>query len=726
MVGMRNFSACALLASLAGLSGQNRDPIARGIEAFERKDYPRAESALREAVSQNPQSPRAQTLLGAVYAAQEKFKEAEEPLRRACALDPREEHACFYLGRVCYHLGRFEDSRRAYEAALRATPGSDAVERGLALTLEALGRIEEAERRFRTATRGGNRFAFSDYGLFLFRQGRLQESIEWLRRAGAERDLSRVKEVLAATPAEPAVRDVAGVQFKTVELPMVVKNSASGRKHQIETMISGVAVFDYDNDGWPDIYVTNGAAIPSLQKADASFDNRLFRNNRDGTFGDVTEQAGVGGKGYLMGVAAGDYDGDGWQDLFVTGVRENILYRNRGDGTFEDVTARAGLAGTGRWSVAAGWFDYDRDGFLDLFVVNYVVWDPATEPFCGDERPGYRGYCHPRHYQPLPNELYRNQGDGTFRDVSATSGIGAHAGKGMGVVFGDYDVDGRLDVFVGNDTEPNFLFRNLGDGWFEEQALPAGVAYNGEGRSFSSMGADFRDLDNDGLEDIFVTALSNEGFTFFRNVGRAKFVDLSYPSLIGSASQPLSGWSAGGADLNNDGCKDLFSANGFPGDNAELAMDVESRQPNVVFLNLGGGKFRMAPLPGRALHRGAAVGDLNRDGRLDIVATRLNESPIVLLNATEAGNRWLRVKLQGRKSNRDGLGARLRLVTNSGSQWNRCTTSVGYAGSSEPAVHFGLGREDTVRILEIEWPSGTTQRLENIEANQLLEVKEPD
>ncbi len=719
-------AACMALAALTFLRGQDRDSIRRGIAAFERKDYTEAEARFRQAIREQPDSTRAHRLLGTVYAVQERFKEAEEPLRRACTLDPREENACFYLGRVCYHLGRFEDSRKAYEAALRLTPDSDAVQRGLALTLEALGRVEEAERYFKQAARGANRFAQSDYGLFLFRQGRLKESIEWLRRAGANEELARATDILAATPEKPAAGDPSGVRFQTIELPMVVKNSAAGRKHQIETMISGVAVFDYDGDGWPDIYVTNGAAIPSLQKVDPSFDNRLFRNNRDGSFTDVTAHAGVRGRGYAMGIAAADYDNDGRTDLFVTGVRENILYRNRGDGTFEDATAKAGLAGTGRWSVAAGWFDYDQDGSLDLFVVNYVVWDPATEPFCGDERPGYRGYCHPRHYVPLPNELYRNRGDGTFENVSMDSGIGQPPGKGMGVVFGDYDLDGRLDVFVGNDTTPNFLFHNLGAGRFEERALPAGVAYNGEGRAVSSMGADFRDLDNDGREDLFVTALSNEGFTFFRNVGRGKFVDLSYPSLVSSASQPLSGWSAGAGDLNNDGWKDIISANGFPGDNAELAMDVQSRQTNSVFVNLGGGRFRMVALPGRALHRGAAFGDLNRDGRLDVVVTRLNESPLVLLNVTETTNHWLRVKLRGRKSNRDGLGALVRVVTDSGSQWNRATTSVGYAGSSEPIVHFGLGKDRIARIVEIAWPSGLKQKMENLEADQLLEIEEPN
>jgi len=302
---------------------------------------------------------------------------------------------------------------------------------------------------------------------------------------------------------------------------LVVRNSATPNKHQIETMIAGVAVFDYNNDGRPDIYFVNGAGIPGLEKTGPGFYNALYRNNSDGTFTNVTAQAGVPGAGYGMGVAAGDYDNDGHVDLFLPGLNRNFLYRNRGDGTFEDATKRAGLEGLdpkrGKlWAIAAGWFDYDNDGLLDLFVVNYCVWKPEQEPYCGDMQAGYRTYCHPKHYKALPNNLYRNNGDGTFTDVSEASGIAAHLGKGMGVAFADYDQDGDLDVFVANDTEPNFLFRNEGAGKFVEIGMRAGVAYNNDGRAVSSMGADFRDLDNDGREDLFVAALANETFPLFR------------------------------------------------------------------------------------------------------------------------------------------------------------------------------------------------------------------
>jgi hypothetical protein len=505
---------------------------------------------------------------------------------------------------------------------------------------------------------------------------------------------------------------------------MVVKNGASGEQHQIETMLAGVAVLDYDNDGWPDIFVANGGSIPSLQKTDSTHRNRLFRNNQDGTFTDVTAKAGVAGDEYAMGVAAADYDNDGSVDLFVTGVRSNTLFRNRGDGTFEDVTRRAGVASDGRWSVAAGWFDYDNDGLLDLFLVRYVAWDPKIEPYCGEFKPGYRTYCHPKYYEPLPNALYHNVGGGRFRDVSSESGIAAHRGKGMGVALGDYDGDGKLDIFVANDTMPNFLFRNRGNGTFIETGLAAGVAYNPDGGASSSMGVDFRDYDNDGREDLFVTVLTNERFLLFRNIGGGQFADTSGSSRIASSSLPWTGWSAGMFDLNNDGLKDLFSANGNVNDNAERISSRKSRQSNVVFLNRGDGVFDAQTLEGEALHRGSAFGDFDRDGLVDVAVTRLNEAPLVLYNRTRAAGHWIGLRLIGTRSNRDGIGARIRLTTTRGEQWNRITTSVGYAGSSDRVMHFGLGEATKVTSLEIEWPSGIQQILRDIRADQYLAIEE--
>jgi hypothetical protein len=324
----------------------------------------------------------------------------------------------------------------------------------------------------------------------------------------------------------------------------------------------------------------------------------------------------------------------------------------------------------------------------------------------------------------LPNVLYRNEGGGRFRDVSRESGIGGHPGKGMGVAFGDHDGDGRLDVFVANDTTPNFLFRNNGDGTFKESALEAGVAYNADGIATSSMGVDFRDYDNDGRDDLFVTVLTNERFVLFRNAGGGQFADASGSSRIASSSLPWMGWSTGMFDLNNDGLKDFFSANGNVNDNADRISSRKSRQPNMVFLNLGDGIFDAQTLPGEALHRGAAFGDFDRDGRMDAAVTRLNQPPLVLYNRTSGGH-WIGLRLVGNRSNRDGIGARVHVTTRAGSQWNRVTTSVGYAGSSDRVVHFGLGGESAVSAIEIEWPSGLRQSVTEVSADRYVTIEEP-
>jgi hypothetical protein len=506
-------------------------------------------------------------------------------------------------------------------------------------------------------------------------------------------------------------------------IAMVLRNSPTPEKHQIETMAGGVAVIDYDNDGRPDLFFTNGAAQPSLEKTDPSFYNRLYRNRGDFTFEDVTAKSALSGGGFSIAAAAGDYDNDGFPDLFVAGVNRNFLYHNRGDGTFEDVTAKAGIR-QGLWSVSAGWFDYDNDGLLDLFVVNYVKWNPAKEPFCG--RLGeFRTYCHPESYEGLASTLYHNNGDGTFTDVSEQSGIARHIGKGMGVAFADYDGDGYLDIFVANDTVPNFLFHNERNGTFREVGFPAGVAMNDDGRAVSSMGVDFRDLDNDGRPDLFITALANETFPFYRNLGGGIFADETYRAHIGSAAMPFSGWSAGAYDFDNDGRKDLFAACGDVNDNTEMFSSRKSRQPLLLLLNRGDGTFAPAHVGTPSLYRGAAFADLDGDGRVDAVVTRLGESPLILRNTSGAGNHWIGLRLEGRRSNRDAIGARIDIVTTSGEQWNHVTTSVGYAGSSERAVHFGLGNNSAVKLIEIEWPSGANQKLRDVTPDRYLRVSEP-
>ena len=519
----------------------------------------------------------------------------------------------------------------------------------------------------------------------------------------------------------------AGVDF-------VLQNSATPERHQIETMVSGVAVFDYDNDGWPDLYFVNGARQPKLEKDDPSFYNRLYRNNRGTTFTDVTLKAGVRGEGFATGVAAGDYDNDGFTDLFIAGVNRNILYRNRGDGTFEDVTGRSGLMyDPGRrkpWSIAAGWFDYDNDGWLDLFVVNYCVWIPEEEVACNTGTA--RTYCHPKYYAGLPNILYHNNHDGTFTDVSDPSGIAAHVGKGMGVAFLDFDQDGRLDVFVANDTAPNFLFRNEGKGRFREVGLQAGVAFNENGQAVSSMGVDARDLDNDGREDLFVAAMASETFPLFRNLGKGLFTDITYLSGLGRQSLPVTGWSNGIFDFNNDGLKDLFVACSSIDNNTEMFSPRKSRQPNMVLANLGG--LRFLDVSARAgadfrqagAHRGVAFGDFDRDGRVDAAVSRIGERAELFRNTSATGNHWLALRLRGRRSNRDGLGALVHVVGRSGrEQWNRVTTSTGYGCSSDRTVFFGMGKDAVARSMEIRWPGGARQKLRDVACDRYLAIDEP-
>jgi len=531
-------------------------------------------------------------------------------------------------------------------------------------------------------------------------------------------------------PPPPIVFDLmegAGVDF-------VVEPSRTERCHQPETMISGVALLDYDNDGRLDIYLLSGATMPGLQKTEPVHQNRLFRNLGGWRFEDVTDRAGVQGRGYTHGVAAADFDGDGDADLFVAGLRENILYRNRGDGRFEDVTAAAGLArpdpryGT-LWAVAAAFFDYDRDGWLDLFVSNYCVWDPATEPFCGPQ--GKQDYCHPRHYQGLPNSLYRNNGDGTFADVSATSGIRAHIGKGMGLGVADFDDDGWIDVYVANDTLPGFHFRNLGNGRFAEIGIEAGNAYTYYGAAVSGMGVDARDVDNDGRPDVFVAALLNESMPFYLNRGSNMFEEMTAPSGLARITRTKTGWSTGVYDFNNDGWKDIFVASGDVMDPRGVVGD-KVPQPNTLLMNLGQGRFEDASKSAgeefsrrRAVHRGAAFGDLDGDGRVDAVVTALSGATELWRNVSPAAGNWLRILATGAGGNRDAIGTKISINTASGSQHNHVNTAVGYGCASERHVHFGLGKDSLVKQLKVTWPGGAVQTLEDVPANQVLTLREP-
>jgi enediyne biosynthesis protein E4 len=513
----------------------------------------------------------------------------------------------------------------------------------------------------------------------------------------------------------------------------VLNNGTTEDKPIIDSTLGGVALLDYDNDGYLDLFFANGASIPGLSKSNPAFSNRLYHNNHDGTFTDVTEQAGVAGAGYSMGAAAADYDNDGWTDLYVTGVNRNILYHNNKDGTFTDVTQKAGVTGIfgGKklWSVSAAWLDYDNDGLLDLFVTNYLEWSPENSRVCGS--PGKRLSCPPSLYKGEPNLLYRNNGDGTFTDVSAATGIAKSIGKGMGVAIADYDGDGWTDIFVANDNERNFLFKNRHGQGFDEVGVESFVAYTDDGVPVSSMGVDFRDWSNNGRPGLFVTALGGETFPLYRNEDRKLFTMATYESGIGFATFKMSGWGAGIYDFDNDGYKDLFSANSHVSENADVNPQQQYRQPNGVFQNERNATFRDvsaeagAALRLRAAHRGAAFGDLNNDGKVDVVISAIGSPAELLYNTSTGGNHWLAVETVGAKSNRDGIGTRIKLTGESGLvQYNEVTTSGSYASSSDKRAHFGLGHDALVKEIELRWPSGTLQVLRNVRADQILKVTE--
>jgi hypothetical protein len=515
-------------------------------------------------------------------------------------------------------------------------------------------------------------------------------------------------------------------------LDFVLQNSPSARKHLIETMPGGVALFDYDGDGKLDVFFANGAAVPGLEKDEPKYANRLFRNEGGLKFRDVTETAGLRGAGYSMGVAAADYDNDGRTDLFVAGVHRQALYRNVG-GRFEDVTATAGVA-SAQWAVGGGWFDYDNDGRLDLLVVNYTVWTADMDRFCGDSARGIRVYCHPKWFAAVPLTLYRNRGDGTFEDVTTKSGLARYKGRGMGIAFADYDEDGFADVYVTNDKLPSFLLHNRKDGTFEDSALLAGVSLPEHGQDISAMGVDFRDYDNDGRPDILVTALAGESFPLFRNTGRGLFQDVTYRSRLSPLVAARSGWGDGFFDLDDDGWKDIFTANAHVNDAIEKFSKDTYLQTNSAFVGAGDGTFAEASAasgldagPPRA-HRGAAFGDLDGDGRIDVVVTALGAPAELWHNETAGAGHWLDVRLVGTKSNRDGIGAVVKITARSDPRWreqfNQMTTAVGYASSSAGPVHFGTGSATRLDTVEVRWPSGTVQTLRDVPADQVLTVRE--
>lgn len=533
---------------------------------------------------------------------------------------------------------------------------------------------------------------------------------------------------------DEAFKDVtkkSGITFR-------LENSPTTQKYLPETMCGGVALFDYDNDGRLDIFFTNGARIEDPmpagkkpQKENPRYWNRLFHQNADGSFTDVTEKAGLAGSGYSMGVAVGDYDNDGFDDLLVTGLNGVILYHNNGNGTFTDVTSRSGIVVPG-WSTSAGFFDYDNDGRLDLIVGRYVQWSFETNRWCGDEVNG-RHYCHPLVYPGTSSLLFHNNGDGTFTDVSAPSGISSHVGRALGVAFADYDDDGWTDIYVANDSMQSFLYRNNHDGTFTEKAIEAGVGYDENGNPFAGMGVDFADYNNDGKPDLVVTDLAQETYMLFRNAGDGSFRPETNASGLARASQTFTGWGVKWIDVDNDGWKDLFAAQGHTDDEMYGGSAVLTyRQRPLLLRNQKGRLASWAGDPGAVfaqawVGRGAAAGDLDNDGGLDLVVSNIGGYTYVLHNNAGPRNHWIGINPRGTRSNRDGIGCRVKVVSASGlAQYYTVTTAGSYLSASDKRIVAGLGADTSAKLIEARWPSGALQRLEDIAADRWIQLVEPE
>jgi enediyne biosynthesis protein E4 len=519
-----------------------------------------------------------------------------------------------------------------------------------------------------------------------------------------------------------------GIQFEYV-------SSHTPSKYLIETMGSGVALFDYDNDGRLDIFLVNGAALDNPtpkgtipQKTGPKYWNRLYHQKVDGTFEDVTEKAGLQGTGYGMGAAIGDYDNDGNEDLFVTAYGGNKLYRNNGDGTFTDVTAKAGVGGSG-WSTSAAWVDLDSDGFLDLVVLRYLKWN-FEDVWCGDHKEGWRAYCHPDLFNPVSPLVYHNNGDGTFTEIAEKIGM-AKTGKSLGIAIADYDHDGHMDVFIANDSMVQFLYHNKGDGSFEEVGLLSEAAVDMDGRTYAGMGVDFADYNNDGWPDLVVTDLANQRYALYQNNGDGSFTYASAASGLSRMTMTHSGWGVRFFDFDNDGWKDLLIAQGHDLDTIELSFpNLRYREPMLLARNTGKGFVDVSTESGSVFQRdwvarGLAVGDIDNDGRLDAVVTTNDGPAHILKNETSTQNHWLLLNLVGHKSNRDAIGVQVRLISAAGQQFATVSTASSYLSSSDKRVHFGLGGDSTVQEIEIRWPSGILQSLKNVRADQILKIDEP-
>ena len=700
-----------------------------GLSLEQSDDPSQAEKVFQEALRRRPQHADARLFLARTMYKQRRFSLAAKHLRAAEELGADAGRVRYLQGLVLREQGELAEALAAFRQA-GATSGAPL--RASEVLLE-MGRPGDALRELAEAPDTAD----SRYqrALALVALDERSKAIAELRQIGdhtAGRALLRRLQQSSATPARASglqKKDPVPVRFVerggAAGLDFVLDNSPTPEKYLPETMAGGLAAFDANGDGLLDLFFANGATTPTLEKERPRHSNRLYLNEGGLRFTDATAKAGLEGRGFSIGAAAGDYDNDGDVDLFVAGVRNNLLYRNRGDGRFDEVTAEAGLQ-SDYWAVGAGWFDYDRDGLLDLFVANYLDWNAATAPVCQDERSKVRTYCHPKFFGRQPNQLYRNLGDGAFEDVSEATGIHAHPGKAMSLAIGDVDQDGDLDVFVPNDAVANSLFLNGGRGVFEEAALSAGVALKDDGKAVSAMGAALGDADGDGWLDLIFTALPGETFPYFRNEGDGVFLDRTFRSRIGALSRQFGGWGVALADFNNDGAADVLAATSHVMDNAARFSSEAYEQANALWLNRGDGTFADASAASglarrSAAHRGLVVADFDDDGRLDAVVTVLGAKPELWHNQTDQSGCWLELRFRGHESNRDGVGVR---VTVRGRSFEHSPAS-GYAASSAGPLHIGLGTCKTPVLADVSWPSGRKQSIEIAHINRGIEVLEP-
>jgi hypothetical protein len=553
-------------------------------------------------------------------------------------------------------------------------------------------------------------------------------SLELMPQTSDSRASSAAADQASSTGLFVDATEKLGIHFQQQAVP-------TSRKYLLETMGSGVALFDYDNDGRLDIFLANGARLDDPtpkgtvpKKDDPKYWNRLFHQKADGTFEDVTERSGVAGTVYSTGVAVGDYDNDGYEDLYVAGYGHGTLYHNNGNGTFTDATSTAGVGGSG-WMTSVAWLDYDNDGRLDLIVARYMQWD-FDDIYCGHREEGFRSYCHPDLFKPEGALLFHNDGNGKFTEVSHQAGIDKPA-KGLGVAISDYDRDGWIDIMVSNDSIPEYLFHNKGDGTFEEVGLPSGAALDGNGTSFAGMGIDFQDYNNDGWPDVIITDLANQRYALYSNLKDGSFDYVTSATGLGAITLLHSGWGARFFDYDNDGWKDLLIAQAHVMDTIQTnEPNLHYREPPVLLRNEKGRRFvDVSASSGDVFHRewvgrGLAIGDINNDGRMDAVISTNNGPAYVLLNETKTTGHWIILNLVGSKSNRDAIGAQVKLSTTAGDQYAMVSTTGSYQSSSDKRLHFGLGDATVVREIEIKWPSGTRQVIAGTRADQILTITE--